>query len=98
MEAANPSIEGTSINSMATATVISQDNTLTITVKGLPTMQLNERSEESNHHIKEEEHYQKFFPKNTIMGLSIGLLIGGILLMIIQVPGLFTTFTLKGVP
>ena len=98
MEAANPSMEGTSINPMATATVISQDNTLTITVKGLHTMQPKERSEVSNYRIKEEEQYRKFFSKDTIMGLSIRLLISAILLMIIQAPGLFTTYTFSSVP
>ena len=89
MEAATPLFKGTNINPKGTSTVVSQeDNTLTITVKGLQTIQLYDRSEEPNHQAKEEDQYRKFFPKKTIMGLSISLLVCGILSMMMQVPDL----------
>ena len=86
MEAAAPLMEGTNINPKELSTVVCQeDNTLTITVKGLQTMQLNDRSKEPNDQTKEEEQYRKLFPKKTIMKLSISLLVVGILSMMIQV-------------
>ena len=86
MAAATPLIKRTNINPMETSTVICQeDNTLTITVKGLQKIQLNDRSKEPNPQTKEEDQYRKFFPKKTIMGLSISLLVVGILSMMMQV-------------
>ena len=96
MEAATPLMNGTNINPKGTATVVSQeDNTLTIRVTGLQTEQLNDTSQvEPNHQTQKEDQYQTFFPKKTIMGLSISLLVVGILSMIIQVHDLFTGLTL----
>ena len=94
MEAATPLIKRTNINPMETSTVVCQeDNTLTITVKGLQTIQLNDSSEEPNPQTQEEDQYRKLFPKKIIMGLSISLLVVGILSMMIQVIDLFNRFT-----
>ena len=97
MEAATPLFKRTNINPMETSTVVChEDNTLTITVKGLQTIQLNDRSEEPNPQTQEEDQYQKLFPKKIIMGLSISLLVVGILSMMIQVPDIFNRFTCIG--
>ena len=37
----------------------------------------------------DEEHYRKFFPKKTILGLSVFMLVAGILSMLFQVTFIF---------
>ena len=38
----------------------------------------------------DEEHYRKFFPQKTILGLSVFMLVAGILSMLFQVTSIFS--------
>ena len=55
-----------------------QQQPLIVTVQAPPT------------HRSDEEHYRKFFPKKTILGLSVFTLVAGILSMLFQVTSIFS--------